>query len=154
METSVDEKIKSALECKTIVIVGISREPNKDSHKVAKYLKANGYRIVPINPFADEVLGEKCYKNLLEIPEEVQKIIEVVDIFRPSQEVLPIVEQAIRLKQKHGKPLFIWMQLGVVNVQAAELAEKTGLKVIMDRCMMIEHKRFKRENLPDERRLT
>ncbi|MEM2089241.1 MAG: CoA-binding protein [Thermoproteota archaeon] len=144
METSIDENIKSALECKTIAVVGISREPSKDSHKVANYLKANGYRIVPINPFEDEVLGEKCYKNLLETPEEVQKTIEVVDIFRPSQEVLPIVEQAIRLKQKHGKPLFIWMQLGIVNTQAAELAEKAGLTVIMNRCMMSEHKRLKR----------
>ncbi|MEM3470472.1 MAG: CoA-binding protein [Thermoproteota archaeon] len=144
LETSIDENIKSALECKTIAVVGISREPNKDSHRVANYLKANGYRIVPINPFEDEVLGEKCYKNLLETPEEVQKTIEVVDIFRPSQEVLPIVEQAIRLKQKHGKPLFIWMQLGIVNMQVAGLAEKNGLKVVMDRCMMIEHKRLKR----------
>ncbi|MEM3746108.1 MAG: CoA-binding protein, partial [Thermoproteota archaeon] len=77
--------------------------------------------------------------------------IEVVDIFRPSQEVLPIVEQAIRLKQKHGKPLFIWMQLGIVNMRVAGLAEKTGLKVVMDRCMMVEHKRLKRkQDYPDK----
>jgi predicted CoA-binding protein len=144
LETLMDEKIKLVLKCKTIAIVGLSRDPSKDSYKVAEYLKKNGYRIIPVNPFAGEILGEKCFKSLLEAPEEVQKTIEVVDIFRPSEEVHPIVEQAVRLKQKHGNPLFIWMQLGIVNTQAAELAEKNGLMVIMDRCMMIEHKRLTR----------
>jgi len=144
LETPIDEKIKLVLKCKTIAIVGLSRDSNKDSYKVAEYLKKNGYRIIPINPFADEILGEKCFKSLLETPEEVQKTIEVVEILRPSEEVLPIVEQVIRLKQKHGNPPFIWMQLGIVNMQAAELAEKAGLTVIMNRCMMIEHKRLTR----------
>jgi predicted CoA-binding protein len=99
LETPIDEKIKLVLKCKTIAIVGLSRDSNKDSYKVAEYLKKNGYRIIPINPFADEILGEKCFKSLLETPEEVQKTIEVLDIFRPSEEVLPIVEQAIRLKR-------------------------------------------------------
>lgn len=121
----------------------MSRDPNKDSYKVAEYLKANGYRIIPINPFADEILGEKCYKSLLDIPEEVQRAIEVVDIFRPSQDVPSIVEQVIQLKQRHGKPHVVWMQLGIINDEAAKLAEKAGLEVIMDRCMMIEHKRMK-----------
>jgi len=145
----VDERIKLALGYKTIAVVGLSRDPNKDSYKVAEYLKANGYRIIPVNPFADEILGEKCYKSLLEIPEEVQKTIEVVDIFRPSQDVLPIIEQVVQLKQKHGKPHVVWMQLGIINNQAAELAEKAGLEVVMDRCLMIEHKRMK-QNPPDE----
>lgn len=139
----IDEKIKLALGYKTIAIVGLSRDPNKDSYKVAEYLKANGYRIIPINPFADEILGEKCYKSLLDIPEEVQRAIEVVDIFRLSQDVPPIVEQVIQLKQRHGKPHVVWMQLGITNDEAAKLAEKAGLEVIMDRCMMIEHKRMK-----------
>jgi predicted CoA-binding protein len=139
----IDEKIKLALRYKTIAIVGLSRDPNKDSYKVAEYLKANGYRVIPINPFADEILGEKCYKSLLDIPEEVQRAIEVVDIFRPSQDVPPIVEQVIQLKQRHGKPHVVWMQLGITNDEAAKLAEKAGLEVIMDRCMMIEHKRMK-----------
>jgi predicted CoA-binding protein len=141
---NLDEKIKLALGYKTIAIVGLSRDPNKDSYKVAEYLKANGYRIIPINPFADEILGEKCYKSLLDIPEEMQNTIEVVDIFRPPQEILPIVEQVVQLKQKHGKPHVVWMQLGIINNQAAELAKKAGLEVIMDRCMMIEHKQMNR----------
>jgi len=125
---------------KTIAVVGLSRELGKDSHRVSTYLKNHGFRIIPVNPFADEVLGEKSYKSLLDIPPEVQKTIEVVDIFRPSEDVPLIVEQAIKLKTMYGKPYVVWMQLGIVNEQAAEAAEKAGLIVVMDRCMMIEHK--------------
>jgi predicted CoA-binding protein len=127
---------------KTIAVVGLSREPDKDSHKVSTYLKKHGFRIIPVNPFADEVLGEKSYKSLLDIPPEVQKNIDVVDIFRPSKDVPPIVEQAVKLKEMHGKPHAVWMQLGIVNEQAAEVAKKAGLTVVMDKCMMVEYKRF------------
>jgi predicted CoA-binding protein len=127
---------------KTIAVVGLSRELGKDSHRVSAYLKNHGFRIIPVNPFADEVIGEKSYKSLLDIPPEIQKTIEVVDIFRPSKDVPLIVEQAIKLKKMHGKPYVVWMQLGIVNEQAAEAAEKAGLIVVMDRCMMIEHKRL------------
>jgi len=130
---------------KTVAVVGLSREPDKDSHRVSAYLKKHGFRIIPVNPFADEVLGEKSYKSLLDIPPEIQKTIEVVDIFRPSNDVPSIVEQAIKLKEMFGKPWVVWMQLGIVNEQAAEAAEKAGLIVIMDKCIMVEHKRFKVE---------
>ena len=130
---------------KTVAVVGLSREPDKDSHRVSAYLKKHGFRIIPVNPFADEVLGEKSYKSLLDIPPEIQKTIEVVDIFRPSNDVPSIVEQAIKLKEMFGKPWVIWMQLGIINEQAAEAAEKAGLIVIMDKCIMVEHKRFKVE---------
>ena len=124
---------------KTVAVVGLSREPDKDSHRVSAYLKAHGFRIIPVNPFADEVLGEKSYKSLLDIPPEIQKTIEVVDIFRPSEDVPPIVEQAIKLKALYGTLQVVWMQLGVVNEQAAEAAKKAGLTVVMNRCMMVEH---------------
>lgn len=127
---------------RTVAVVGLSREPDKDSHRVGTYLKDHGFRIIPVNPFADEVLGEKSYKSLLDIPAEIQKTIEVVDIFRPAKDVPPIVEQAIKLKEMHGKPYVIWMQLGIVNEQAAETAKKAGLAVVMDKCMMVERKRF------------
>jgi len=127
---------------KTVAVVGLSREPDKDSYRVSAYLKKHGFRIVPVNPFADEVLGEKSYKSLLDIPAEIQKTIEIVDIFRPAKDVPPIVEQAIKLKEMHGKPYVVWMQLGIVNEQAAETAKKAGLTVVMDKCMMQEHKRF------------
>jgi predicted CoA-binding protein len=124
---------------KVIAVVGLSKEPEKDSHKVSAYLQQHGYRIIPVNPFADQVLGEKSYKSLLDIPSEIQKTIEIVDIFRRSEDVPPIVEQAIELKAMFGKPLVVWMQLGIVNEQAAESARKSGLIVVMDKCLMIEH---------------
>jgi len=127
---------------KTVAVVGLSREPDKDSHRVSAYLKVHGFRIIPVNPFADEVLGEKSYKSLLDIPAEIQKTIEVVDIFRPAKDVPPIVEQAVKLKEMHGKPYVVWMQLGIVNEQAAQMAKKAGLVVVMDRCMMVEHRRL------------
>jgi predicted CoA-binding protein len=127
---------------KTVAVVGLSREPDKDSYRVSAYLKKHGFRIVPVNPFADEVLGEKSYKSLLDIPAEIQKSIEIVDVFRPAKDVPPIVEQAVKLKEMHGKPYVVWMQLGIVNEQAAETAKKAGLAVVMDKCMMVERKRF------------
>ena len=127
---------------KTVAVVGLSRELGKDSHRVSAYLQSHGFRIIPVNPFADEILGEKSYTSLLDIPPEVQKTIEIVDIFRPSKDVPLIVEQAIKLKVMYGKPYVVWMQLGIVNDSAAETAKKAGLLVVMDKCMMIEHKRF------------
>ena len=136
-------KIKEILtKYKTIAVVGLSRDPDKDSYRVSAYLKKHGFRIVPVNPFADEVLSEKSYKSLLDIPAEIQKSIEIVDIFRSAKDVPPIVEQAVKLKEMHGKPYVVWMQLGIVNEQAAETAKKAGLAVVMDKCMMVEHKRF------------
>jgi len=126
---------------KTVAVVGLSRDFDKDSHRVSAYLKQNGFHIVPVNPLADELLGEKSYKSLLDIPPEIQKTIEIIDIFRPSKEVPKIVDQAIKLKAIYGKPNVVWMQLGIVNKEAAKLAKKAGLTVIMNKCMMIEHKR-------------
>ena len=127
---------------KNVAVVGLSKEPGKDSHRVSAYLKQHGYRIIPVNPFADEVLGEKSYKSLLDIPTEIQKTIEIVDIFRPAKDVPPVVDQAIKLRTLFGRPFVVWMQLGIVNEQAAEVARKAGLIVVMDKCMMVEHQRL------------
>ncbi len=133
-------EIKQILaESRTIAVVGLSRDPDKASYRVAAYLKKQGFRIVPVNPSADEILGEKSYRSLLEIPVDVQKTLDVVDVFRPAKDVLAIVEQAVKLKKANGKPCVVWMQLGIVNEQAAETARKAGLTVVMDRCMMVEH---------------
>jgi len=138
-----NETIKDVLEkYKTVAVVGVSRDSRKDSYMVAEYLKSKGYDIIPINPFADEILGEKCYKSLHDVPEDLQKKIEIVDIFRPSQDVPPILDQAIELRKKHGKPNVIWMQLGIVNEEAAKRAIEAGFTVIMNKCMMIEHGRL------------
>jgi len=116
---------------KTIAVVGLSDKPDRDSYQVAAYLQQQGYRIIPVNPRAKEVLGEKAYASLREIPEPV----EVVQIFRRSEEVLPIVEDAIAAGAK-----VIWMQSGIVNEEAAARAEAAGLKVIMDACMRSAHR--------------
>jgi predicted CoA-binding protein len=138
-----EEVIKKILtQYRTVAVVGISREPSKDSYRVAEYLKNHGFHIIPVNPFADEVLGEKCYESLLDIPSEIQKTIEVVGIFRPSDDVPPIVAQAIQLKKLYGKPYVVWMQLGIINEQAAEKGRNAGLIVVMDRCMMQERRRL------------
>jgi len=137
------EEIRFVLEkYRNVAVVGLSRDAGKDSYNVAKYMKENGYRIIPINPFADEILGEECFESLLDLPEELQNIVEVVDIFRPARDVSPIVKQAIQLRNRNGTPYVIWMQLGIVNNEAADLASDAGMIVIMNRCMMTEHRRI------------
>ncbi len=127
---------------KVIAVVGLSKEPEKDSYKLSAYLQQNGYRIIPVNPFAEQVLGERSYKSLLDIPSEVQKTIEIVDIFRPAKDVPQIVDQAIKLKQTFGKPCVVWMQLGIFNEMAAGTARQAGLVVVMNKCLMFEHHRL------------
>jgi hypothetical protein len=127
---------------KTVAVVGLSKDSLKASYQVAQYLKRHGFHIIPVNPNAHEILGEKSYASLLEIPVDVQKTLEIVDVFRPSADVPPIVEQAVQLKRRYGVLYVVWMQLGIINEQAAELARKAGLAVVMDRCMMQEHKRL------------
>jgi thioredoxin 1 len=144
------EAIRNILKTyKTVAVVGLSRDPQKDSYKVAKYLKSKGYKIVPVNPFADEILNEKCYKSLLDMPESVQKTIEIVDVFRPSQDAPSIVNEAIELRKKLGKPHVIWMQLGIRNEEAAKRASEAGFTVVMDKCMMTEHKKLNANEDPE-----
>ena len=127
---------------KTVVVIGLSRDPSKDSHSVAAYLQTQGYKIIPVNPTTKEVLGEKSYKTLMDIPLQIQRTIEIVDIFRPSEDVPAIVEKAIKLKERNDKPYVIWMQLGIINEQAAATARAAGLEVVMNRCMRQEHKKL------------
>jgi predicted CoA-binding protein len=135
-----EEQIRDILsKYKTIAVVGISNTLGKPSHRVAAYLKQHGYNIIPVNPTIDEALCIKSYKSLLDIPPEVAKTIEVVDIFRKSEDVPPVVEQAIELKRRYGQPFVVWMQLDIKNEQAAEAARQAGLVVVMDRCLMKEH---------------
>lgn len=129
-----DEEIRSILtEVKTIAVVGSSKDPAKDAHRVPKYLQMHGYRIIPVNPTATEILGEAAYPALDEVPVPY----DAVDIFRPSADVPPIVDQAIR-----GPGRVIWMQLGIRNDAAAEKVRAAGKTVVQDRCMMREHARL------------
>jgi predicted CoA-binding protein len=137
--------VEKVLQYRTVAIVGLSRSADKDSYKVAEFLKSKGYRIIPINPNAEEILGEKAYSSLKDLPENLKASIEVVDIFRKSEDVPPIVEEAVEIRKKYGRLKAIWMQEGVVNKEAAQAAEDAGLIVIMDRCMMKE--RLKREEM-------
>ena len=131
-----DEEIKDILRnFKAAAVVGISPKEDRPSYVVASYLKSKGYRIIPVRPDGDEILGEKVYHSLSEIPKEIK--VEVVDIFRRSEDVPPVVEEAI---QRGAKA--IWMQEGVIHKEAGEKAEKAGLKVVMDRCMKKEHQRL------------
>ena len=119
---------------RVIAIVGLSPIPDRPSHRVASYLKENGYKIIPINPQAEKILGEVCYPDLSSCPETV----DVVDIFRRSEEVLAIVEDAIKIGAK-----VVWMQEGVINDEAAARAREAGLLVVMNKCMLKEHQKLK-----------
>lgn len=143
LSLSDDETSKKILKSyRNIAIVGLSRDPAKDSNSVARYMIGKGYRITPINPNAREILGLACYPRLLDLPEPIQQEIEVVAIFRPSQDVHAIVSEAVILKSQKGKPNAIWMQLDIVDKKSARRASEAGLQVVMDRCLRIEHQRL------------
>jgi predicted CoA-binding protein len=124
---------------KTIALVGLSSDRQKASYFVAGYLKDEGYRIVPVNPKADTILGEKVYPDLASIPFPI----DLIDIFRPAQDVDEIVSQAIARKEKGIDSPVIWMQLRIINLAAAERALAAGLTVIVDKCVKMEHGRYK-----------
>lgn len=126
---SIADVLKSA---KTIAVVGLSSNPLRPSHGVSAYMQAQGYRIVPVNPQEEFVLGEKAYKSLLEVPEKI----DIVDIFRRPEFVPEIVDEAIQKKASA-----IWMQEGVIHEQAAEKARQAGIFVVMDKCILVEHRK-------------
>lgn len=138
-----DEEILDILRsCRTVAMIGASPHWNRPSYFAMKYLQAKGYRVIPVNPKAagQQILGEICHAELADIPGRF----DVVDIFRKSDAVPTIVDEAIRLKDEKGIKA-VWMQLGVIHEKAASKAEKAGLKVIMDRCMKIEFGRLSGE---------
>jgi len=120
-------------ENKTIAVAGLSAKWNRPSHFAAKYMKEHGYKIIPVNPAYEEILGERCYPSLLDIPEPV----DIVDIFRHPKDIPPIVEDAIKIGAK-----VVWMQLTVEHEEAAKRAREAGLEVVMNRCVKIEHGRL------------
>ncbi len=131
-----DEELKKLLtETKTIAVVGASPKPWRDSGAIADYLRQKGYKVFPVNPQYQEVLGMKCYPDLKSIPEKI----DMVDIFRNPDEVGPVIDEAIAVGAKS-----VWMQLGVVNTKAATTAEEAGLSVVMDRCIAIEYRALMR----------
>jgi predicted CoA-binding protein len=121
---------------KTIAVVGLSSNPARPSHGVSEYMQSSGYQIIPVNPNETDVLGEPSYARLEDAPQKI----EIVDIFRRPEEVPPVVDAAIRAGAK-----VVWMQLGIVNEAAAEKARAAGITVVMDACMLVEHKKRRQQ---------
>jgi uncharacterized protein len=130
MEDIIEEMLTTA---KTIAVVGLSDNPDRISYLVARYMQERGYRIIPVNPTIKESLGEKAYGSLKEVTEQV----DIVNVFRRSADVPPVVEDAVAIQAKG-----LWLQEGIVHEAAGKKAEEAGLKVVMDRCIMVEHARL------------
>jgi predicted CoA-binding protein len=129
-------RIRAALEtAETVAVVGCSPNPARPSHSIARYLMENGYRVIPVNPGHRELLGEKCYRSLSEVPPAER--IDIVDVFRRSEHVAPVAEEAIA----RGVGFF-WMQYGIEDREAARKLEAAGIPVAMDRCILVEHGRL------------
>ena len=134
-----DQMMKDILlSAKTIASFGLSSNPGKESYGIVQYLKGQGYHIIPINPTAEEILGEKSYPDLESVPEPI----DVVQVFRRSEDVPPVVDSAIKVGAK-----VVWMQEGIVNEEAAQKAREAGLQVVMDACMRVTHRRLIGERL-------
>lgn len=132
-DPSSDEQIREILSLNKIAVVGMSKNSSKAAHYVPKYLSEHGYDITPVNPTTEEILDKKCYSSISEIDEEI----DIVDVFRPSDQVLSVIKEAIK-----KKPKVIWLQQGIHNLEAEDLAKKAGIQVIFNRCMLAEHQRL------------
>ena len=132
-DTHSDEEIIEILNLKKVVVIGMSKHQEKAAHFVPKYLSENGFDIIPVNPNSDEILNKKCYKEINDIKDDI----DIVDVFRPSEDVLPFVKAAIK-----KNPKVIWLQEGIHNEEAENLAREHGIKVVFNRCMLAEHQRL------------
>jgi len=134
-----DEKITQVLQTnKTVAVYGMSKNPEKPSYHVPEFLLEKGYNVIPLNPGADEILGQKCYKKLA----DVEGQIEILDVFRPSADIAGVVQEAVERKKARGDIKVIWVQEGITSPEGKKLAEESGFDYIEDRCMLKEHKRL------------
>ncbi len=124
---------------RTIAVVGASKSPEKEAYTVPRYLKEQGYRIIPVNPTATEIMGEKAYPSLLELPEEVAMAVDVVEVFRPSEELPQVALQAAELKKRFGRPFVFWAQQGLESEEAKRILDQSGIQYVMDACMRTVH---------------
>ncbi|MDG6907242.1 MAG: CoA-binding protein [Nitrososphaerota archaeon] len=133
-ENATPEEIRGILKrYRTIAVIGMSKNPEKDAYTIPKYMISKGYRVIPVNPTADEILGQKSYKKLVEVPGEV----DIVDVFRPSDDIPNYVEDIIE-----KKPKVFWEQLGIHNPEAEEKIASAGIKIVFDRCLYQEHRKL------------
>ena len=133
--TLADDMQHILTQCRTVAVVGLSPKTHRASFEVSQYMQAQGWRIVPINPNASSILGETCYPSLTEAARHHR--IELVNVFRNSEDVPPVVDEAIAIGAQA-----VWLQMGVVHDVAAEKARAAGLRVVQDRCLMVEHRKF------------
>jgi uncharacterized protein len=125
---------------KVIAVVGASKNPEKEANTVPAYLQEQGYTVVPVNPTADVINGEKAYPSLADIPGELASKVEVVDVFRPSEEFPQVAAQVAEMKKRTGKPFVFWGQLGLENEEAKKILGEAKIDFVMDRCMRVEHR--------------
>ncbi len=131
---------------KIIAVVGASKNPEKEAFTVPAYLQRHGYTIVPVNPTTDTVNGLKAYPSLAEIPPDLAKEVEVVDVFRPSEELPQVARQVAEMKKRTGRPFVFWGQLGLENEEAKRILGEAKVEYVMDRCMRVEHQRMGRSD--------
>ncbi|MBO0887893.1 CoA-binding protein [Candidatus Bathyarchaeota archaeon] len=120
---------------KTIAVVGASKNPTKDANTVPQHMKDHGYKIIPINPTADEIVGEKAYPSLMELPGELASKVEIIDVFRPSEELPQVAQQVVEFHKKYGKPVVFWAQLGLENEEAKQILSKNQIPYVMSACL-------------------
>ncbi len=124
---------------RTVAVVGASKNPEKEANTVPAYLMDHGYNIIPVNPTTDTVLGLKSYPSLADIPSELAKKVEVVDVFRPSEEFPQVAKQVVEMKKRTGRPYVFWGQLGLENDEAKKILAEAKVDYVMDKCMRVEH---------------
>jgi predicted CoA-binding protein len=125
---------------RVIAVVGASKNEEKDAFTVPQYMKKHGYTIIPVNPTTDSVMGERCYRSLAEIPTDLAKSVDIVNVFRPSEELPGVAQQAAEMKKKTGRPLVFWAQLGLENEEAKKILRGAGIEYVMNSCMRVEHR--------------
>ncbi|SFR42048.1 CoA-binding protein [Halogeometricum limi] len=135
-----DDELRQILDADTVAVVGCSTTAGKAAHDIPAYLQRHGYRVIPVNPFADEILGETAYDSLADVPEDAE--IDVVDVFRPSEEAGGVVDDAIDRHESVGDVRSVWLQLGITDDEAGERAGEAGLAFVQDKCMKVEHARL------------
>lgn len=122
---------------KTIAVIGASKNPTKDANTVPQFMKDHGYKIIPVNPTTDEIVGEKSYPTLLDLPADLASKVEIVDVFRPSEELPQVAQQVVDFQKKTGRPVVFWAQLGLENEEAKQILSKNKIPYIMNACLRI-----------------
>ncbi len=125
---------------KVIAVVGASKNPEKEAFTVLQYMKEHGYRIIPVNPTADQILREKAYPALSDMPPDLAKQVEIVDVFRPSEELPTVAQQVVEMRKMYGRPFVFWAQLGLENEEAKRMLSKSGISYVMNACLRTVHR--------------